>query len=79
MSGLGEAGHALTYRRSVVHRIVRGNFFEAGDITLGDGRGGDSIFGASGFERESFGLRLSHDAAGLLTMVPRCACVHTTL
>lgn len=40
------------------------------DITLGDGRGGDSIYGADGFEDEAFGLQLRHDAPGLLTMAP---------
>jgi len=71
ISGLGESGHPLVYRRCRVTRLVRGCFFEAGDITLNDGRGGDSIYGAAGFEREPFGLRLRHDAAGLLTMAPR--------
>ena len=69
--GLGEAGHPLTLKRSRVTKIVKGSFAEAGDFTLGDGRGGDSIYGAEGFEPEAFGLRLKHDAAGLLTMVPR--------
>ena len=71
VSGLGEAGHALTYRRCRVTKLVKGCYLEAGDITLGDGRGGDSIYGAAGFERETFGLQLRHDASGLLTMVPR--------
>jgi cyclophilin family peptidyl-prolyl cis-trans isomerase len=71
--GLGEAGRQLSYRRSKVHRISKGAFFEAGDITIGDGRGGDSIFGAAGFEQERFGLNLSHDGAGLLCMAPSAA------
>ena len=71
VGGLGEAKHLLTYQRSRITRIAKGSFLEGGDITLNDGRGGDSIFGAGGFECESFGLRLRHDAAGLLTMVPR--------
>ena len=73
VSGLGEAGHQLSYRRSKVHRVTKGRFFEAGDITIGDGRGGDSIYGAAGFEQERFGLSLSHDAAGLLCMAPSSA------
>ena len=71
VGGLGEGGHVLHYRRSRITSIAKGSFFEGGDITLNDGRGGDSIFGAGGFECESFGLRLRHDTAGLLTMVPR--------
>lgn len=46
--GLGEAGHPLTYRRSRFHRLVRGKFMQGGDITLRDGTGGDSIYGAAG-------------------------------
>ena len=47
--GLGEAGQPLTFKRSRIHRIVRGQFLQGGDITLHDGRGGDSIYGAGGF------------------------------
>eukprot|EP00966_Prymnesium_polylepis_P054008 1248421-Prymnesium_polylepis.1 len=46
--GLGEAGHPLWYRRSRIHRVVRGQFLQGGDITLQDGTGGDSIYGAAG-------------------------------
>ena len=69
-TGLGESGKQLTYRRSTVHRVVRGRYFEGGDITLGTGTGGDSIYGTLGFEDEAFGLSLRHDAAGWLTMAP---------
>ena len=71
VGGLGEGGQALTYRRSPVHKLIKGCYLEGGDITLGDGRGGDSIYGAAGFDHEDFGLRLRHDAAGLLSMVAR--------
>ena len=67
--GPGQSGRLLTYRRSPIHRVEKGRFFEAGDITLHDGTGGDSIYGTAGFEDESFGLRLRHDAPGLLSMV----------
>ena len=68
--GLGEAGHLLRYKGSAIYRISRGQCIEGGDITLDDGRGGDSIYGAQGFEPEAFGLSLRHDCAGLLSMVP---------
>ena len=71
VTGLGEAGHSLTFKRSTITKIVKGSYAEGGDITLGTGHGGDSIFGVNGFEPETFGLRLKHDTAGLLTMVPR--------
>jgi cyclophilin family peptidyl-prolyl cis-trans isomerase len=66
--GLGASGFQLSYRRSPIHAIARGQYLEGGDITLGDGRGGDSIFGTQGFKDEPYGLRLRHDAAGLLCM-----------
>ena len=69
--GLGEAGKLLRYKGSEVYRISKGVCFEGGDITLGDGAGGDSIFGAQGFEPEAFGLSLRHDTAGLLSYVPK--------
>lgn len=71
ISGLGQAGQMLTYRRSKIHKVIKGGFLVGGDITLGDGRGGDSIYGAAGFEDEPFGLKLRHDSAGLLSMASR--------
>ena len=68
-TGLGEGGHPLRLRTSKLYSIAKGRSFEGGDITLGDGRGGDSIYGSGGFEDEAFGLNLRHDAAGLLSMV----------
>ena len=66
--GLGDGGAPLTYRRSPISRVSRGGYLEGGSIA-GNGAGGDSIFGASGFEDEPFGLRLRHNAPGLLSMV----------
>jgi cyclophilin family peptidyl-prolyl cis-trans isomerase len=68
VNGVGEGGKPLTFRRSCIHRVSKGRFFEGGDITLGNGSGGDSIYGSRGFEDEPFGLKLCHDAPGLLTM-----------
>lgn len=67
---LGQSGKPLTYRRCSVYKLVKGEYFEAGDITLDNGKGGDSIYGIEGWEPESFGLGLAHDSAGLLSMVP---------
>ena len=69
--GLGESAKLLRYKSSGIYRISKGECFEGGDITIGDGTGGDSIFGAHGFEPEAFGLSLRHDAPGLLSMVPK--------
>ena len=58
----------LHYRGNIMHRIITGNVMQGGDITSGDGRGGESIYGRS-FEDESFAGRAgSHDRKGLLSM-----------
>ena len=63
--GLGDAGKPLSYRRSPISRINKGAWIQGGDIT---GSGGDSIYGKGGFEDEPLGLRMQHNAPGLLTM-----------
>ena len=65
--GLGEAGQPLWYRRSSIHRLVRGQFAMGGDITLHNGSGGDSIYGAAGFEDETFG----RNGIGVRTCAPK--------
>ncbi|CAE7192084.1 CYP63 [Symbiodinium natans] len=45
--------------------VVPGFAIQGGDITRGDGTGGESVYGPT-FEDESFDL--SHDSAGLLSM-----------
>ena len=58
----------LCYKGNRIHRIVEGQVFQGGDITSGDGRGGESIYGRT-FADESFAGRAgSHHAKGLLSM-----------
>ncbi|CAG9829851.1 unnamed protein product [Diabrotica balteata] len=58
-------GQKLTYKDCLVHRIVRGQYMESGDITLGTGRGGTSIYGKT-FSEENHLLK--HSKAGVLSM-----------
>ena len=58
----------LCFKGSPIHRIVPGQILQGGDITRGDGRGGESIFGSK-FADESFGGKAGrHTAKGLLSM-----------
>ena len=58
----------LHYLGCKLHRIVEDMFIEGGDITLGDGSGGESIYGQV-FNDENFERR--HSCAGLLSMANR--------
>lgn len=63
------SGRALHFKGSVFHKIVPGKFIQGGDITKGNGQGGDSIYDqdAEGtFPSENF--KLKHDRPGLISM-----------
>ena len=63
--GVGKSGKKLVYRDSPFHRIIPQFMLQGGDITLGNGMGGESIYGER-FADENF--KLKHDQAGLLSM-----------
>jgi len=65
--GLGKTSKSkLHYLGSKVHRIVDGFVIQGGDITKGDGTGGDSIYPSKHFKDENFSRRHAH--AGVLSM-----------
>jgi len=64
-AGIGKAGKLLSYAGSPFHRIIPGFMAQGGDFTLGNGSGGESIWGAK-FADENF--KLKHSKPYILSM-----------
>ncbi|XP_077217552.1 cyclophilin-like peptidyl-prolyl cis-trans isomerase family protein isoform X3 [Tasmannia lanceolata] len=63
--GKGISGKNLHYKGTPFHRIISGFVIQGGDIVYGDGRGSESIYGAT-FPDENFKIKNSH--AGVVSM-----------
>ena len=64
----GTSGITLCYRGNRLHRVVRGFVAQGGDITFGNGSGGESIWGGKKFKDDKGGLKRKHDSRGIVSM-----------
>merc|ERR1719439_353664 len=68
--GKGRAKKALHFLNSTFHRIIPGFMCQGGDITKGNGTGGESIYGGS-FDDEFEQGMVKHAGPYLLSMANR--------
>lgn len=67
----GSSGKRLHYEGCPFHRIVPGFVAQCGDISFGNGTGGESIWGKK-FKDDQKGLKQKFNKRGLVAMGTRC-------
>jgi len=65
--GSSKSGKLLHYKNSKFHRIEKGFMCQGGDITLGNGTGGESIYGGK-FNDEKGAFKFKHGGPGVVAM-----------
>lgn len=63
--GVGFSKRHLNYKGALIHRAIPGFFIQGGDITIGDGTGGESIYG---FQFADENYKHKHDRPGVISM-----------
>lgn len=63
--GIGKSGKKLSFEGCSFHRVIKGFMCQGGDFTMGNGTGGESIYGEK-FEDEAFPVK--HEKPFLLSM-----------
>ena len=63
--GQGQQRKPLHFKNNCFHRVIRGFMAQGGDITRGNGTGGESIYGEK-FKDENF--KIKHSEKNLLSM-----------
>ncbi|KQJ96092.1 peptidyl-prolyl cis-trans isomerase [Brachypodium distachyon] len=64
------SGRALSYKGAAFHRVVPGFMCQGGDITAGNGTGGEAAVAAADGQRyfHDEGFEVRHDAPGVVSM-----------